>query len=309
LWSGNLIRDRKKGECICSLRSSIAIAALCVLAGLPALASSKLVVVEEPFWGVTKDAVEAIEAYGGRARIVVLPHFIIADIPDNGEADLLVAGSISQIRSGVLDPDEFSRYGREARHTVTAWNNVYMGKAREMGLDEEPSPDRRPLVDDIVPVYGPGLLSRPPGAKIYDTSEFMLGSVALGVILPESDGSIDPSSENWTQAELDNVTSEIIAALDWYVSEAGWRDLTWYTVFYYSVPTGYEPITRPSTQESLWKTQVLTYLGYTGDTDFANDVRNTVGTDWGVLALVKDVHRDSPESFWAQRHGQVRYPG
>ena len=273
------------------------IAGVCVLAGLPALASTRLVVVEEPFWSVTKDAVEAIEAYGGRVRIVVLPNFIIADVPDKAEADLLTTGSISGILSGELDPDGFTRYGGEARHIITAWNNVYMGKSREMGLDEEPPADRRPLVDDIVPVFEPGLLSKPPGAKIYDTSEFMLGSVALGVILPESDGSIDPSSEDWTQAEQDNVTSEIIAGLDWYVTKADWRDLTWYTAFHYSIPTGYEPITRPSTQESLWKNQVLTYLGYTGDNNFVNDLRSELDTEWAVLALVVDSSNDGDNTF------------
>ena len=206
------MEDGKKGDSMYRLARCAVIAGVCVLAGLPALASTRLVVVEEPFWSVTKDAVEAIEAYGGRVRIVVLPNFIIADVPDKAEADLLTTGSISGILSGELDPDGFTRYGGEARHIITAWNNVYMGKSREMGLDEEPPADRRPLVDDIVPVFEPGLLSKPPGAKIYDTSEFMLGSVALGVILPESDGSIDPSSEDWTQAEQDNVTSEIIAA-------------------------------------------------------------------------------------------------
>src|SRR4030067_150062 len=32
----------------------------------------------------------------------------------------------------------------------------------------------------------------------YQTSEFMLGSVAVGLILPESDGTIDPNLNDWT---------------------------------------------------------------------------------------------------------------
>jgi hypothetical protein len=290
-------------------KTSIAVGVLCVLLGLPALASNRLVMVEEPFWSATQDAVEAIEAYGGKARIVVLPHFIIADIPDHVEADLLMTGSITEIRSGELDPGEFDRYGSKAHHIITAWNNVYMGKSREMGLDAPPSPDRMPLVNDIVPVEDYGLLSKPPGAKVYDTSEFMLGSVALGVVLPESDGSIDPSSENWTSTEENNVTSEIIAGLDWYVTKAEWRDLTWYTMFHYAVPTGYEPIIHSSSEENLWKNQVLTYLGYTGDTNFANGMRNALGTEWGVLALVVDSSNDGDNQFSDGRFGYASLGG
>ncbi len=47
--------------------------------------------------------------------------------------------------------------------------------------------------------------SNAPGK--YDTSAYMIGSVAVGVIMPESTGSV----ENWTTAERDQVTAEIQA--------------------------------------------------------------------------------------------------
>ena len=40
-----------------------------------------------------------------------------------------------------------------------------------------------------------------PSPGLHETSEYMIGSVAVSVIFMESDGSIDPSSEDWTTDE------------------------------------------------------------------------------------------------------------
>src|SRR3990170_8780399 len=54
----------------------------------------------------------------------------------------------------------------------------------------------------------------------FDTTEFMIGTVRVGVILLESDGTIDTETESWTAAERTNVQNEIQAALDWWVGRA-----------------------------------------------------------------------------------------
>ena len=45
--------------------------------------------------------------------------------------------------------------------------------------------------------------NRGPEPGYYDMSEFMMGTIALGIIFLESDGTIDPSTEDWTQQEKD----------------------------------------------------------------------------------------------------------
>ena len=83
----------------------------------------------------------------------------------------------------------------------------------------------------------------------YDTSAYMIGSVAVGVIMPESTGSV----ENWTTAEQDQVTAEIQQGL---ARWADWSDnndadtnlddvdanVSFTYDIQYSVPTTYEPI-------------------------------------------------------------------
>ncbi len=45
------------------------------------------------------------------------------------------------------------------------------------------------------------------------TSDFMIGRVAVGIILPESNGVISPSLENWNSTEVDFIKQEVNQAL------------------------------------------------------------------------------------------------
>jgi hypothetical protein len=264
-----------------------------------ASASDRLITVDSEFWGDVKDAAAAVEAYGGHAKMVIPPHFIIADIPEGIEADLIAGSPVSAVYSTEVEPDAFAAYGSSARHIAVAWNNVFMGRAAEMGLEDEPSPSRKPLINDADVLDKYVLPLKPPGAKYYDVSEFMLGSCLLAVVLVESDGSTDPNTEDWTQTEMDQVTSEIISGLNWYMSKKEWRDITYYTVFTYQVPTGYEPINRSSSEEQLWIGECLTALGYPGYPGYAyvNALRDSAGTDWATAAFVVDSSNDADGMF------------
>jgi hypothetical protein len=284
-----------------SLLRIVGIIALGAALSASALASDRLVTVGRGDFSATRDAVRAIEAGGGCAKIVIPPHFIIADIPEGREAGLLASGLVSGTHGGLADPADFVAYGGTARHIVAAWNNVFMGQARRVGLEADPSPDAKPLVNDIEML--PDKYARPlqpPGAGYYDVSEFMLGTVAVGVILPESDGTIDPETEDWTQEEMDQVASEIISALNWLVTKAGWRELAFYVVFDYQVPTGYEPIAGPATDQQLWANQCFTALGYGNSYPghpYVNALRDSLGTDWGMCVFVIDSSNDGDGMF------------
>ena len=152
------------------------------------------------------------------------------------------------------------------------------------------------------------------GPGFYDVSEYMLGSVAINVILPESDGSIDPSTEDWTQIEQESVTTQILAGLSWWATQAKWRDLTFQVLFSYSVPTGYEPISRTADEESLWVCDVLEHMGYADATyplalyARANDLRDSLGTDWALLIFVADSSND-PDGLFAGGAAAYAYLG
>ena len=75
----------------------------------------------------------------------------------------------------------------------------------------------------------------------YQTSEFMIGSVAVGIILPESDGSIDASTEDWLEKERNQVYSEIVAATNWWATREPAAHLTFVYDDHFSqpIPTRY----------------------------------------------------------------------
>lgn len=162
---------------------------------------------------------------------------------------------------------------------------------------------RQPTEPAHLPVLDRSALPpAPPGSGFYDTSEFMLGSTAMIFILPESDGTIDPNLEDWTQAEQDTVTAEVLVGLDWWVTKSKWRDVSFHPVFRYSVPTGYEPISRSSYDEPLWVSDALANMGYSEPHpmnmyECLNDFRDSLGTDWALLIFIVDSSDDADGLF------------
>jgi len=271
------------------------LAALGIALAATAFASDRLVTMEGANLRDTRTAIRAIEACGGRAKIVLPANFIIADIPNGREADLLATGLVSRVYDGPVNPDDLAVYGATGRNIAAAWNT----------MSRIPSPERisnpMPLTNDVQLLPREYMtLPQPSDDDYYDVSEYMLGTVAVGVILPESDGTIDPETEDWTQEEMDQVASQVISGLNWLVNKAAWRPLTFYVVFEYQVPTGYEPITRPATDRELWTNQCFTALGY-GDTypgfPYVNALRDSLGTDWGTCVLVVDSSNDADGAF------------
>ncbi|MDO8971656.1 MAG: hypothetical protein Q7U74_13265, partial [Saprospiraceae bacterium] len=143
----------------------------------------------------------------------------------------------------------------------------------------------------------------------WDTSAYMVGSVAIGVILPESTG----NGENWTATELQNVKNEIQQGLqrwdDWSTTSGDFSNIdpantnvTFVYDFNESISTTYEPITMSSGQIGTWINQVMANMpdgGYNNPSgywarvyDYLNDLREEKGTDWAVAIFVVDSSND-----------------
>ena len=151
----------------------------------------------------------------------------------------------------------------------------------------------------------------PFGADTGDTSEFMIGDVHVTVVLVESDGSIDPNTEDWTESEIESVKSEITAGLDWWENvfdlQGSKHDLNFDIDFTYAdspVSTGYEPITRTQSEESLWIDNFLDQVGYNTSSSVFEDLdqwhhdqRIAHGTDWAYTVFVVDSSSDQDGRF------------
>lgn len=150
--------------------------------------------------------------------------------------------------------------------------------------------------------------SAPYGASFWDMSEYMLGDVALSVVLVESNGAIDANTETWTQTQRNEIAAEIPNAMNWWMVKAGARPLT-ISYTFRDAATAYEPITRTQAQEGLWIADAMASIGYaSGDyftraAMFNNAIRDSAGTDWAVTVFIVnskiDVDGKFADSFFA----------
>ena len=174
------------------------------------------------------------------------------------------------------------------------------------------------LAPDVF-TYHPGipLLGGPsqgPQPGYLETSEFMVGSCSVGVILVESDGSIDLSTEDWDPAEEQRVHDEVEDALQWWEGRNQDADLSFDVDYHYGVPVGYEPISRPQSSEGLWIRQAMAHLGYgSGMTfqrvrNYLQDLRELKGTDWAFVIFVVDSSND-PDGCFSDGYFAYAYLG
>lgn len=170
---------------------------------------------------------------------------------------------------------------------------------------EEPNPEDTPIFGDLLIAPDiPMEIQNSSGSSapgIYNTSEYMIGSVAVGIIFPESTG----SAENWSAARRDAVIAEIQAGLNWWAQQASASgvQLSFVYEIQYPVSTTYEPISLSSSDEELWITQVMNNMGYTGTSRFTqtrnyiNTLRTQKGANWAFAIFVVDSLNDTDGKF------------
>ena len=156
------------------------------------------------------------------------------------------------------------------------------------------------------------LLSAVPfGAASEDTAEYMLGDVSVTLVLMESDGSIDPSSEDWTHADIESVKQTVIEGLGWWEEalalEGSVHSLNFMLDSTYAdspVPTGYEPIVRPWDAYEFWVEDFLDHVGFSTEAGLADDVlsfnhaqRVAHDTDWSFTIFAANSTNDSNDRF------------
>ncbi len=246
---------------------------------------------------------EAIKLAGGHVTHIFPPAALIAEVPVGA---LLPAG-VSAVYRQVVDEVTLATLTGEARRAAQVWNALLAPEAPAATAQSLDTLEAELVGDALVPPPPQGMqaLASDPTPGYTETSEYFIGRVAVGIVLPESDGSVDPSTEDWTEDERALVLSEITAALDW------WADLepNAHLTFVYDdgtaapTTTGYEPISRRYNDQSLWIAEVMEKKGYTGYSYFDqvrrynNDLRDTYDTDWAFTIFVVDSSNDSDNRF------------
>ena len=167
------------------------------------------------------------------------------------------------------------------------------------------APDITSLHSVIQPALSPMSESAPapPSPGYYETSEYLIGKVVVGVILLESNGLIDQSTEDWTQQRETQVINKITSGLTLLKNQNPQANISFVYDVHYDVPTSYEPINRSHSDAGLWVGQALSNLGYPGASSFTqvrnyvNALRSNYQADWAFSIFVVDSLNDSDGCF------------
>lgn len=126
---------------------------------------------------------------------------------------------------------------------------------------------------------------------IDQNSEFMIGTVVVNVIFPESDG----ASEDWTDEELADAKADMALGISQYMQNALWVDLSFIYQYHERVPISYEPIENGDFSfHQYWLGEALSNLGYSHNSFWGahmlnNEKRLEFNTDWAFTAFVVDM--------------------
>lgn len=161
-----------------------------------------------------------------------------------------------------------------------------------------------PLEDALIPPPPPANLASSQSASA-GPSQFMAGNVAVRLVLPESNGSAEPSTEDWTEAQIDAVEQQVEAGLNWWVDRLPLAQLS-FTVETQVLPTAYEPVNHGWRDENLWIADTLGSLGYSGSyfTRAYNatfDLRDQKNSDWATTIFIVNSANDSDGRFTDNR--------
>jgi hypothetical protein len=298
-----------------------------------------IVLIRESRPAAFEQAIEAVEAQGGEVPHRFPPRVLIGSLPSGSDASLRLSCPGAVFHRGPLTEEEASSVlgdaDAQALSAVRAWNLLLNPPAAPPAKGIGPHPrandvryppvlsesESLPLPDYLRERFSPAGPSggpipfAPSGTTFWDTSEYLYGSVAVGIIYPESDAS-SSNTETWTTTMMDFELSEIMTGLSEIKSYLEGLGLTLDLAFAYhewrQVPVNVEPIEGPG--EDVWINQSLTFIGYnTPDTagqmlilqqakHVCDDLRNgvidpAVRADWGVLIFDANSENDADGMF------------
>ena len=243
---------------------------------------------------------------------------LIGTIAPGHESDITELPNVTGLTRLEVDPGTLLPMGQEAVLAAGAWNFLLDGGGEgggPPGAEPFPNDALGPLENGEPP--GEGLTSGPavlalnaPGQ--YQVSEFMIGRVAIGVVLPESTGG--SSTEDWSNPDPNYPTTtrqqvvfnEIVAAANWWgVSGGTSARLNFVYDQRFGISTTYEPINNSTAGygESVWISDVLGNMGYSGSTHWArsyayiNAIRASNNADWATAIFVADSYNDIDGRF------------
>jgi hypothetical protein len=125
----------------------------------------------------------------------------------------------------------------------------------------------------------------------YQPSAFLAGRVAVQLIFVESNGTLEPSTADWTKAQVAEISNEVNTALHWWGDRLPNARLS-FDLTTQMVPSKYEPITHGLSTEGQWIGDAFNRMGVSATNYFdqayaaADQLRHDRDADWATTIFV-----------------------
>lgn len=256
-----------------------------------------LIILKSDSYADTEATIDALVRIGARAQHVIPPKTVIAIVPAEVEAEVRSFDNVAEFHRSVVPVT--ASLDSDIKPGVEAWNFLITPRSTTLLPDEVGmmlSNDTYVLPKPQTAIKSASQ-SQAPGYN--DTSDFMIGKIALGLVLPES----IKGTETWSSQRMQTVFNHVVAGMDWWATQGGpSANMTFYYDTHLGVLCNYEPITMNN--DSIWISDVLGRIGYTSGSsswdragEYINHMRNTLHTDWGFVMLVADSLNDADGVF------------
>ena len=300
---------------------------LCAAAVSQAWAAAPTAVVIEGSGLDWREARRIVELYGGQVVHALPPYVVVGDVPpaaldalragrspgrtwdgariraaaDAGEAKALTSELVAAAGKGAAVPAEIR----------AALSFVERPEASPAALAASPAEG---LLDVAPAAASFGVAAPRPAAPLsaitghYNTSDFLSGDIAVGIVRPESNGAADGVNANdWTDAEVADTLTELLAANDLLAGAAPagrvafvYRTESAGSGVAGTVPCGYEAANYQNLDFTVLQ-DIFTRLGYNGADGresfvlWVNALRDAFKTDWAIgYVIVDDSASPSP---------------
>jgi hypothetical protein len=246
--------------------------------------------------------VRALEAAGGHVAVVTSERAAVVFADDAALADPSLAGEIEVAERGSIAHSDALSPDPAVGRAAAVWNASCELARRTAAEPSEPMasttqyPDAGPLpyaLPSKTPTAQALVSSHLPfGAGYYDTSEFMAGTVAVGVWLLEAPPS---STYHWSVSNEDISIAGVQSGLANWVRKGGAATfLTFFLDVHRKVPVNGTPIQNPISMDQFWVDQFLGNAGWPGANGFErcfaynNFLRDAYNTNWAYSIVIVD---------------------
>ncbi len=206
-------------------------------------------------------AEEAIEAAGGRVELIFPNRVIVGRIDRVTAATLRGRAAIEQVEFGpVVAVAGLVRPTVDERAAIEFWNDFVQSPIPE----EHSHLDHEPMGSDALPPppLHPTLRNRQDAVQVLTPA--MAGKIVQTIFFVESDGKIDPQTENWGK-DWKAIKRQVIKGLRYWTRVAPRKQRLKFVIKFNKPKksqTSYEPINRPSTDERLWVGELMKKKGF-----------------------------------------------